>query len=66
MPLTMDLSQDGLHMFFKDYQVQSLRALWSSEKRVKLSTGLGGRWREGYQQGKRHQLLGLCCGERPA
>ena len=32
MPLTMDLSQDGLHMFFKDYQVQSLRALWSSEK----------------------------------
>ena len=32
MQLSMDLSQSGLHMFFKDYQVQALRALWSSEK----------------------------------
>ena len=32
MQLIMDLSQDGLLMFFKDYQVEALRTLWSSEK----------------------------------
>ncbi len=32
MKLTMDLSQDGLLMFFKDYQVKALRTLWSSEE----------------------------------
>ena len=32
MQLTMDLTKDGLHMFFKDYQIKALRALWSSEK----------------------------------
>ena len=30
--MTMDLSQDGLLMFFKDYQVKALRTLWSSDK----------------------------------
>ena len=31
MSFTMDLSKDGLEMFFKPYQVRALRALWSSE-----------------------------------
>ena len=32
MQLAMDLSQDSLRMFFKDYQIKALRALWSSEE----------------------------------
>ena len=26
----MDMTQEGLHMFFKDYQVKTLKALWES------------------------------------
>ena len=32
MQLAMDLTQNGLLMFFKEYQVKALRTLWSSEK----------------------------------
>jgi len=30
MDLKMDLSEQGLLMFFKDYQLESLRAIWVS------------------------------------
>ena len=30
MSLTMDLSQNGLAMFFKPYQTEALKALWES------------------------------------
>ena len=26
----MDMAREGLHMFFKDYQVKTLKALWGS------------------------------------
>ena len=32
MKLIMDLSQSGLEMFFKDYQLEALRTLWESDK----------------------------------
>ena len=32
MNLSMDLSQQGLHMFFKDWQVLALQALWGSSE----------------------------------
>jgi predicted transcriptional regulator len=32
MKLKMDLTENGLLMFFKDYQLKALEALWSSEK----------------------------------
>ena len=28
----MDMAQEGLHMFFKDYQVKTLKALWASNE----------------------------------
>ena len=30
MNLNMDLTQDGLSMFFKDYQLEALKILWKS------------------------------------
>ena len=30
MNLNMDLSKDGLSMFFKDYQLEALKILWRS------------------------------------
>jgi predicted transcriptional regulator len=30
MNLRMDLSKDGLNMFFKDYQLEALKILWRS------------------------------------
>ena len=32
MNLSMDTSQEGLDMFFKDYQVKALKALWKSDE----------------------------------
>jgi hypothetical protein len=32
MNLQMDLNKEGLLMFFKEYQVKALNALWSSDK----------------------------------
>jgi len=32
MKLKMDMSESGLNMFFKDYQLQSLRVLWESDE----------------------------------
>ena len=32
MSLSMDTSQEGLDMFFKDYQVKALKALWTSNE----------------------------------
>ena len=31
MDMKMDLSQEGLKMFFKDYQIESLQVLWESD-----------------------------------
>jgi hypothetical protein len=30
MNLQMDMTREGLYMFFKDYQVKALKALWGS------------------------------------
>ncbi len=32
MKLKMDLSEQGLLMFFKEYQLNALKAIWKSEK----------------------------------
>lgn len=39
MNFKMDLSKKGLKMFFKDWQLQSLRVLWESDKGL-LSRGV--------------------------
>jgi hypothetical protein len=31
MGMKMDLSEEGLKMFFKDYQIESLQVLWESD-----------------------------------
>ena len=34
MSFTMDLSKEGLEMFFKPWQVEALKSLWSSEGKM--------------------------------
>lgn len=51
MNLNMDLNQDGLSMFFKDYQLEALKLLWRSNPGL-LS-------REVWEQVNQHQHISI-------